>query len=275
MSSKPCNGLICLAGETDIVVLNLATQESITIPNSSRMNRYGGAGYIVLAFQPSANKYILIGYDFEGHDSEGKPLHIFEVLTLGSKTWRMISTDDACSTISNMSTCCRFINNGVSVDGIVYYLMDVEGHGHVHGIVSLDLEDWIFRDVTFPCSPLDEYSCFYFHLHILHGNLCLMKYHGKYYEPAIDIWVLKDHPVKGVWSREYQIFPPSPPVDGVCWTRNFLTVHDGYVLLHEQGVIIFCAIGKQEFEFIHDDKLSYCSIYAYDGTLVDLKSLAC
>ncbi|KAL2939291.1 F-box protein CPR1 [Bienertia sinuspersici] len=194
-----CKGVICIsdASKTDIFLFNPLTQSSFKLP----LNQI-----------PSLNPCIMsFGFGCDSKSDDYKVLWMIQGFKAG-KVYEEVKL-------------FRYNNNSwKSVEGIPFYLFDVDCHGILvnealhyiviskesrsqgHIIAKFDLQTETFSLLDNPKYDVNVKSNVVLTLSNLGGCLCVMaNYHRDFILERADLWVMKEYGKKDSWFRLYSI----------------------------------------------------------------------
>ncbi|KAK1294761.1 F-box protein CPR30 [Acorus calamus] len=193
-----CEGLICISGSSGIHICNPSTRELVTLPRSNSLKKPSMHGF---GYSPSTKEYKVVQLIHNKLIDGCSPLSSkFEVLTLGTKSWRPIG---------NAPYVLHPKKNSITLNGIMYWLTCTKKRGpdSVEEIATFNVGDERFGAFSGPpdCHALEGMSAV--SLGVLQGTLCLTcDYYsrGHSVNHKLEIWMLKDDNARG-WVKQYSI----------------------------------------------------------------------
>ncbi|KAK1282515.1 F-box protein CPR30 [Acorus calamus] len=192
-----CEGLICISGSADIHICNPSTRELVTLPRSNSLKESFMHGF---GYSPNTREYKVVQLMHNKLiDGCSRLLSKFEVLTLGTKSWRPIG---------NVPYVLHPEKKSITLNGIMYWLTYTKKRGFdsQEEIATFNVGDERFGAISGPpdCHAFESMSAI--SLGVLQGTLCLTCDHfgRRVINHKLEIWMLRDDNVCG-WVKQYSI----------------------------------------------------------------------
>ncbi|GLT71626.1 hypothetical protein SLA2020_436280 [Shorea laevis] len=278
--SSHCDGIICLYNDSTTIMANLGIREFMVLPKSciplSRSNEegyYERFAFFGFGLDHRTNDYKIVRIKnkipFDDHSPrEYQDDPQAEVYTLSSNSWRQIEYADFLT--FELNTYLSTYWNGA------YYWSAAQKRPPpddlAFGVYSFDFTNEVFYFkiipdyVSLPSSPLYGMTEF-------NGTLALISYYYHEPEKILDIWVMDELGVNGVWTKLIS----TQPLLGVERPLGFLTSDELLLLLAgeslgHQGMKIasYNIVTRQMKTQLIYDKNCYCDAMIYKWSLVSI-----
>ncbi|GLT32202.1 hypothetical protein SLA2020_068860 [Shorea laevis] len=213
-----CNGIICLAVDDDVVLLNPGIRQSRRLPETCIRSSDGDwdRDYFTCS----------VGFGYDPRSSDYKVVRIWnsnvddhvriEVYTMSSNSWREIFSfvEYFADYFVWGTERKRYLNGSCYWLGQEEYYSEDEPDSDEEGndseiIVSFDMSNEVFQKIS---TPDDFHSRGFYNngLHILKGSLSLVQCPWlAFQEKLLKVWVRNESGVNGVWTqlKTVRLFP--------------------------------------------------------------------
>lgn len=190
-----CNGFLSLIKKyfrSPCIICNFITRKYIEIPKPEK--------------DSNLTRFIISGFGYSLKNNQYKALtlvfnkafeRIIEVYTLGTVSWRRLSTASWAPVTGRFAT---YLN------GVLHWPCDDFDLNGCDFIVGFDFEDERFCGVPGPLQfaekPSGRKKFEYMTMGVLGGCLCVCDFT---YPSHFEIWVMKDYGVQESWNRQFTI----------------------------------------------------------------------
>ncbi|XP_058181371.1 F-box protein CPR1-like [Rhododendron vialii] len=233
----PCNGIVCLTNNVNIVLCNPATREFKAVP--------------VPPFSyPRGLKSLTegVGFGYDSQDDNYKIVRIIELFNDDEDVY--VYDSQRVQVFDSSSDSWRHVDASVPlcVTHFPCFEMFFNGSFHFYGcpedhdpvtesILAFDIHQEVFRQIPFPV------VCSNYSLSVLHDLLALIVYEPQQVETQYDIWVMPEYGVKESWTRMYMI----GPLVGIHGPLTFWK-DDELLMESSTGQLVSCDLNTQEIK---------------------------
>ncbi|KAM5561137.1 F-box/kelch-repeat protein [Rosa sericea] len=214
-----CDGIICLADSSNVILWNPALREFKLLnlePYPNQVMTSFGFGYDP---KSKAYKVVNIGKPGEEEYGDGHLLNnppMVQVYTLGTNSWREIKTGSLETETTNMWP----EEFDMYFKGFCYWrgreqikefdnFCDRNEEEYVRQlIISFDTVDEVFHHILFPDSLYESFACWYFNVNVIVWNESVALFgmdYGIFEDYSRVLWVMEDFGgvVKGSWIKQF------------------------------------------------------------------------
>ncbi|GLT50195.1 hypothetical protein SLA2020_237000 [Shorea laevis] len=273
--SSHCDGIICLYDDSTTIMANLGIREFMVLPKSCipLSGYYERFEFFGFGLDHRTNDYKIVRIKnkipFDDHSPrEYQDDSQAEVYTLSSNSWRQIEYSDFLT--FKLNTYLSTYWNGA------YYWSAVQKRpspdDSVYGVYSFDFTNEVFYFKIIP-DYVKLPSFLLYGMTEFNGTLALISYHYHRPEKILDIWVMDELGVNGVWTK----LITTQPLLGVERPLGFLTSDELLLLLSgeslgDQGMKIasYNIVTRQMKTHLIYDKNCYRDAMIYKWSLVSI-----
>ncbi|XP_062006622.1 F-box/kelch-repeat protein At3g17530-like [Rosa rugosa] len=215
-----CDGIICLADSSNVILWNPALREFKLLnlepyPDDQVMTSFG------FGYDPKSKAYKVVNIGKPGEEEYGDG-HLLnnpptvQVYTLGTDSWREIKTGSLETETTNMWP----EEFDMYFKGFCYWrgreqikefdnFCDRNEEEYVRQlIISFDTVDEVFHHILFPDSLYESFACWYFNMNVIVWNESVALFgmdYGIFEDYSRVLWVMEDFGgvVKGSWIKQF------------------------------------------------------------------------
>ena len=215
-----CNGIICLAYPSAVILCNPAINEWRTLPTPCLTYR----GFLVqgmgFGYNLKANDFKIVRF---GHDRSLDGVDYYktsaEVYSMRSNSWRECEIQFKFDCIE--LGCSKFTGKEIFCNGVFYW--PIRSKKQI--ILSFDTFDEVFRSIPLPDDLLVVQKDHFIRLAVWNETVALFSYkREKRFTKSIEVWVMNDccGGVKGSssWSKKLIIRPPVDTAFPLAFLNN-------------------------------------------------------
>ncbi|XP_050383097.1 F-box/kelch-repeat protein At3g23880-like [Argentina anserina] len=237
-----CNGLICLLFDRwetqSILIWNPCTRDILVLPQPPRI--HDGIYIFGFGYDSSTDDYKVI----LGHNCD------FFLFTLKSGSWKKLESLTKNYVVHNRGCLVNEALHWVGFDGSIR-----------KGIVSFDLEEELFHEISFPYPPNPVDSHLYAEVGILNNCLTLF-FHWPETRSEFKMWVMKEHGAKKSWTEVINIPSGILGEEYICMT-----------CISEIGVLMMRLGLNGRLGIYNPKEETFRSLVDFDDTVTYVESL--